>query len=37
MLELSDSDFKEAIMKMLQKVKTNYLEINAKIEVSEKK
>lgn len=31
-LELSDKDFKEAIIKMFQKVKTNYLEINEKIE-----
>lgn len=31
-LELSDKDFKEAIIKMFQKVKTNYLEINEKTE-----
>ena len=32
MLESSDKDFKEAITKMLQKVRTNYLEIHEKIE-----
>lgn len=32
MLELSNKDFKEAKIKMLQKVKTNYPEINEKIE-----
>lgn len=32
MLELPDKDFKEAIIKILRKVKTNYLEINERVE-----
>lgn len=35
MLKSSNKDVKEAITKMLQKLKTNYLEINGK-KVSEK-